>query len=170
MVLIVICTVLVLAAAFGLLLRRNTPVVSGTTPLAASDIAERYRPMARLLDEHDFELLNSAGDRRLLSRLRSQRRVIFRGYLRCLRRDHAALCACLRSFMIDASDDRKDLAVALLKMEWTFRLLLVQVNARLAMHTAGVGTVDVTAILGSVDRVLQQLESMKTATAIPVTA
>jgi hypothetical protein len=161
MVLIVVSAIALVALVLGLMVRRQPLTAAGLlTESGVTNMAQRYRPMARLLDNEDFEVLNAAGDNKLLRRIRSQRRTIFRGYLRCLRRDHALLCARVRSIMINSDSDRKDLAKGLLKIEWTFKFFLVGVNARLVMHAAGVGTVDVNGLLGSFEQVRECLESL----------
>ena len=169
-VLFVICTILVVAAGFGLLLRRQSTPAVLSQDFTAGNVSDRYRPMARLLDDEDFEILNAAGDRRLLNRVRRQRRTIFRGYLRSLRRDHSMLCSAVRCLMVNAATDRQDLAVALIKIEWAFRFVLAGVYVRLAAHAVGLGTVDVRALVGSIDQVAKQLELLRAAASPAMTA
>jgi hypothetical protein len=160
MVLIILCAVLLIVAVLGFVIRRHPAGGATVSGMSITDIADRYRPMERLLDEDDFQVLNATGDGKLLRRIRSQRRSIFRGYLRCLRRDHAMLCATVRSLMIDSETDQKDLATALLKIEWTFKFFLVGVNVRLACHAIGFGTVDVSGLLGSLDEIRQHMQAL----------
>src|SRR5258707_4988519 len=77
----------------------------------------KYQPMARLLQEDDFRYLSAQPgySPRLGRRLRSQRRRIFRGYLRSLRRDFATLSMALRTLVLHSAEDRSDLAASLVR-------------------------------------------------------
>jgi nitroreductase len=116
--------------------------------------------MLRLLDGSDFELLNEAGDPKLLRRIRSQRRTIFRGYLRSLGRDHARLCAQVRALIVASNTDREDLASALFRMEMTFQRLMLTVHVRLAVHALGIGSVTAAPLMQCFEQVRQHAESL----------
>ena len=170
MLLIVLFASLLFAAALGLIFRRGSDTVPVPANLVVADIADRYRPMARLLNDEDFEVLNATGDRKLLRRIRSQRRTIFRGYLRSLRRDHAMLCAHVRCLMVQSVSDRGDLASALLKNQLAFECTLAGVHTRLAMHALGVGTVDVSSVLGSFEQLRYQIDILRAPAAMSAAA
>lgn len=121
-------------------------------------LSARYRPMLRLLDGTDFELLNDAGDPKLMRRMRSQRRAIFRGYLRSLRRDHAMLCDCVRALIVQADTDQAELVSNLYKMETSFRFLVLGVNVRLALHALGANHVAVWGLMDCFEKLRSQAE------------
>lgn len=107
--------------------------------------ADRYRPMLRLLSDSDlnFAGMNSA----LRSRIRSQRREMFRGYLRCLAKDYGILLSGIRTIMVESNVDRPDLAKALAKNRTMFALALCRIEVNLQMHALGIGNVDVSGLV-----------------------
>ena len=113
----------------------------------------RYKPMERLLSEEDFEFLASQKGYtpRIARRLRSERRRIFREYLHCLKRDFGRLEAGIRLFMVHATEDRPELAKALLRCRLSFTFGVFAAECRVALHTIGIGTVDIRQLIGSVD-------------------
>ena len=123
-------------------------------------LAARYRPMSRLLDNSDFELINSAGDPALLRRVKSQRRVIFRGYLRSLCRDHARLCAHTRAALLVGSGDSSSSILALHRAELLFRFLVLSVNCKLVLHAMGTRNVAVWGLMDSFEKVRLEAESI----------
>src|SRR5271156_1713953 len=94
-----ICLAVVVAMAF--LLRR---LIAGpkTLPVSVDWIndlsAVRYRPMERLLSAEDERFLASqpGSSPKMVRRLRSERRRLFRGYLACLSTDFSRVSAALR--------------------------------------------------------------------------
>ena len=114
---------------------------------------DEYRPMLRLLSEDDYEFLaGQAGyESKIGSQLRRERRRIFRAYLRNLVRDFNRLQHAAKIMTVCAAQDRPDLAQALLKQQLTFTIAVVAVKARLALHTIGIGSVEVRNLLGTVD-------------------
>ncbi len=145
------------------------PDASGEV-LDALTLASRYRPMLRLLDGSDFDLLNDADDPKLMRRIRSQRRAIFRSYLRGLRRDHARLCAQVRNIIVNSATDRKDLASALYRKELTFQALMFSVNLRLMLHSAGLGSVTAAPLMNCFEQVRRQAEMLSGSSAVALTA
>ena len=151
-----------LAVGFGLLVRS---ILSWKAmPAAAAGRIEdlstaRYKPMERLLAEDDFEFL--AAQRGLspavARKLRQERRRIFRGYLRDLRRDFDSVYGVLGELMLHSTEDRRDLAVALARQKWAFTLALVRVEGRLAMHQLGLGSIDVSDLVRSLDTLAAEL-------------
>ncbi len=107
--------------------------------------ADRYRPMLRLLSDEDLGFI--AANKALHRTLKSRRRTLFRSYLRCLTRDYSCLLAGIRSAMAGSSVDRPDLARALAKNRALFALAVYKVEVRLAMHTLGVGNVDISGLV-----------------------
>ena len=119
----------------------------------------RYRPMARLFAEEDFEFLaNQDGfNPRIARQLRRERRRIFCSYLDCLKRDFGHLEAAVKVCMVTSRQDRPDLAKALLKRRLVFTYALLVTEWGLALHTLGLGTVDVSRLVGSLDGMRMQL-------------
>src|SRR5579871_220413 len=81
--------------------------------------AERYRPMLRLLDTDELDLLKSqphftAGQE---SQFRSNRAQIFRGYLRCLHADLLRLSRASRGLRVQSRDDRPGVARVLIRRQ-----------------------------------------------------
>jgi hypothetical protein len=79
---------------------------------------ERYRPMERLLQEEDFRFLSSQPgfSPRLGRRFRTERRRIFRGYLRNLSKDFSRVSLACQMLVVHAADDRGDLAKSLMRL------------------------------------------------------
>jgi len=119
----------------------------------------RYRPMARLFAEEDYAFL--AGQRgfnpRIARQLRRERRRVFRSYLNCLKRDFGQFEAAVKVCMIMSRQDRPDLAKALLKRRLVFTYALMVTEWSLALHGLGLGTVDVSRLVGSLDGMRIQL-------------
>jgi hypothetical protein len=113
----------------------------------------RYRPMLRLLDEADYKFLASQPgySKKYISRLRSERRAIFRAYLRNLVRDFHRLHMAARMVLIYAPQDRPELAMTLVRQRLTFTAAILSIECRLLLHTFGVGTVDVRSLIGALD-------------------
>ncbi len=146
---------LFLAAALGWLFRR---LVSRDEALPDAAwvrdfTVARYHPMERLLDEEDFRFLaGQAGyEPRIGRRLRRQRRRVLRAYLRALVRDFGRLHAAARRLLADSTVDRPDLGAVLVKQYATFHLRVFEVRFRLVMNAAGIGSVDVRGLLGSLE-------------------
>jgi len=107
--------------------------------------ADRYRPMLRLLSDSD---LNFAGmNVALRNKIRSQRREMFRGYLRCLTKDYGILLSGIRTIMVESNVDRPDLAKALAKNRTMFALALCRIEVNLQLQALGIGNVDVSGLV-----------------------
>ncbi|HUO31427.1 MAG TPA: hypothetical protein VMU80_19545 [Bryobacteraceae bacterium] len=118
--------------------------------------------MERLLAGEDYQFLASQPgfDRRLLRRMRAQRRKVFRGYLACLRRDFSQVGAALRLMMMYSSEDRSDLARILYRQEALFAASMLAVQGRLLLHACGLGTVDVRGLVAAMECVRLQLRQV----------
>jgi hypothetical protein len=153
---------LIVAAAVKLAPRSS----AGSAPVENFDIfalSARYRPMLRLLDGTDFELLDEAGDPKLLRRMRTQRRAIFRGYLKSLKRDHARLCDCVRALIVQSDTDQAQLVSSLYRMEISFQFLVVGINCRLALHALGANHVAVWGLMDCFEKLRSQAEFLSLA-------
>jgi len=161
----VACLCLAVVVAVGFLVRR---LVAGPKTLPVSidwinDLsAIRYRPMERLLSPEDERfLMSQAGcDRKMVRRLRSERRRLFRGYLACLSTDFSRVGVALRLIMTHAQQDRPDLAGILYKQQALFALGILRVQWHLALHTLGLGNVDVSGLVGAMESMRLELRQM----------
>jgi hypothetical protein len=119
----------------------------------------RYRPMARLFAEEDYKFLAAQHgyNPRIARQLRRERRRVFRSYLNCLKRDFGQLEAAIKVCMIMSRVDRPDLAKALLKRRLVFTYALMVTEWRLTLYTLGLGTVDVSRLVGALDGMRIQL-------------
>lgn len=124
--------------------------------------ADRYRPMARLLDSADFEFLRSQPGvtRWQIVRIRLQRCRIFRGYLRSLNADFGHVCMALKVLIAESGEDRADLAGVLLRHQSQFACAMIRVQCRLLLYTLGVGRVDVSGLVTLFDGMRQELMTM----------
>lgn len=122
----------------------------------------RYRPMERLLSEEDYRFLASQPgfDKRMLRRIRAERRKVFRGYLACLSRDFSLVGAALRLMMMYSSQDRSDLAGILYRQQALFAAGMLAVRWRLFLHTCGLGTVDVRGLVSAMECMRLELRQM----------
>lgn len=145
-----------LAALFYFTWRMTRPAKVNFAPEWVAEFSPaRYRPMERLLSEDDFQFLTekSGLDRRLIERLKAQRRAVFRAYLSQMSRDFSRLQAIGKLMVLYSPHDRPDLAEALLRQELQFRRAWVTMHVRLVLHSFGVGRLEV----GSLIQPIQQL-------------
>jgi hypothetical protein len=116
--------------------------------------------MLRLLTDDDYEfLVASGGDMASLSRLRSERRKIFRTYLSNLVRDFNRIHRAARIFLLDSERDSADAAARLFRVRLNFEIAVLTVRCRLALHALGIGTVDVRGLIDSLNSVRADLGS-----------
>ncbi len=122
----------------------------------------RYRPMERLFVEEDYDFLSSQpGFHPSISRkLRSERRRIFRHYLRCLRRDFDRLLSAAKLVLVHAAQDRPDLAKMLVRQRLVFQYAMWTVQVRLVLQTLGIGTVDVRRLVASLEGMRNELRQL----------
>jgi hypothetical protein len=139
-------------------LRSQPAGIEGSSPLLSAD---RYRPMLRLLSDDDLAFISA--DSKLHRTLRTRRRELFRGYLRCLTRDYARLLGGVRQVMVNSGMDRPDLARALAKNRALFAIAICKVEFRLALHATGVGTVDISGLVGALEALRGQVTVLSTA-------
>jgi hypothetical protein len=120
---------------------------------------QRYRVMERLLDESDFRFLATQPgfSPQMGRRFRAQRRRVFRGYLRHLRKDFRRISLALQALIVHAAEDRGDLAAALMRQRLMFMLSMLAIEARLLLHAVGVGAVDVGDMVESFETMQAQI-------------
>lgn len=125
---------------------------------------ERYRPMERLLSLDDVQFLaEQPGDTRALSaRLRTERRRIFRLYLRNLERDFGRLHRAARALILSAPEDRSAFASALVRQQLAFQRSLLVVRWRLLLHWAAGTPVEVGGLTAALDDMTAQVRLLST--------
>jgi len=124
----------------------------------------KYRPMERLLQEEDFRFLSSQPgfSARLGRRFRTERRRVFRAYLRSLSMDFSRVSQACQMLVIHAAEDRGDLAKGIMRQRLLFALGILAVEGRLLLHAAGVGTVDVHGLVESLEAMQAQIQMLLT--------
>jgi hypothetical protein len=152
------CVVLQFLLKMRSLRSQPTAEITGSFPMLGAD---RYRPMLRLLSDEDLAFVSA--DNKLQRTLRARRRDLFRGYLRCLTRDYARLLAGVRQAMVHSGVDRPDLARALAKNRVLFAAAICKVEFRLALHATGVGSVDISGLVGALETLRGQVSVLSTA-------
>ena len=127
---------------------------------------ERYRPMLRLLDTEDLEFLRSQPGftAQMAARVRQQRCQIFEGYLRSLTLDFRRVCLAIKLLMLQASEDRADLAALLFRQQALFAAATIAVHVRLWLYRCGLCGVDVTCLVRVFDTMRIQLQTL-----VPIT-
>lgn len=156
-----------LTVTIALCLRRSTSALyPSKRSIDLVTLAMRYQPMLRLLDGDDFRFLGEFGDTRLIRQARSERRAIFRAYLRCLRRDHARVCAQIRYVIVNSDVDRKDLAAALSQFERSFQVLIVLVYLRLLLHQLGIGSISASRLMTNLEKLRMEAAGLSAAVLI----
>lgn len=121
--------------------------------------------MMRLLDEADYRFVASQSGMTAASlrRLRSERRQIFRSYLRSLVADFHRLHMAARVVLVYSPQDRPDLAATLMKQRLYFTFAVLSVEAKLVLHSLGVGTVDVRHLIGSLETMRMNVNTFASA-------
>ena len=153
---------LLAAVAFVLLFRRaHARAEAAQVDLGWSSefSIAKYRPMERLFLEEDYDFLAAQPGfhPKIYGKLQAERRRVFRHYLRCLRKDFNRLSTAAKTLLLMAPQDRPDLARNLLKQRVMFSFALWAVEARLLLQAAGLGTVDVRRLVGTMESMREQL-------------
>lgn len=127
---------------------------------------DRYRPMLRMLDGDDIQFLRSQPGFTpgMATKLRAQRRQIFRGYLKSLESDFARICSAIKLIMVQCKNDRPELAETLIRQQITFAFSMLVVRLRLQLYSWGVCGVDVTRLVKLFDSMRLELRSLVPAT------
>jgi hypothetical protein len=124
-------------------------------------VAERYRPMLCLLDERDPVLVAARiygfGFYR---RVRRERRLMFRIYLRDLVAERAELLKQVRQYLVDSPVDRPEMAKALLKSDVIFAIARVRIQVILALHALWFSRVEVSGMIGALRELEQRRDDL----------
>jgi hypothetical protein len=162
--------VVLLGIAFLFVLR--SLLAGSRKPAAQADFENlfapsRYKPMERLLDPVDQEFLSSQPSctRKMARRFRSNRVDLFRGYAHSLARDFARVAGALKMVMVHAPVDSSSLAGLIVKQQLMFGLTMTTLEVKLALYRYGVAapTVDVRALVGTLDTLRVQLRALSLA-------
>lgn len=170
MLIVLSCVLCLLLLASLYLLVRKLTFTGQSLPVTAEWIGElsieRYRPMMRLLDGSDLSFLRSQPGFTpgMAVKLRIQRCQMFRGYLRCLKSDFRLVCTAIKLVMLQSRHDRPDLALALIRHQWTFAAGMLMVHCRLSLYRWGVCGVDVSWLVESFETMRRELRSIVPAT------
>jgi len=116
---------------------------------------ERYEPMVRLLSEEDLNFLQSKPgvSKQAVKRFRRQRRRVFRSYLNELASDFLRLHRRAKALTTEAPAEYSELVGVLMRQELRFWSALAGVEMRLALHTVGIGAVDIRALLRPIEAI-----------------
>jgi hypothetical protein len=137
--------------------------------LSGESVADRYRPMERLLQDSELNFLSRRPGftAKRIRQARSQRRRIFRQYLRSLCADFSSLALLVKALIVESSIDRPDLFRSLVKTRVVFSYAVLCIQLRLLAHAAGVSgdSIDITDLTSSLDRLTEQALALRFATA-----
>ena len=168
----VLALAVVLAAVLGLLMRSLARQNNSHQNLDQWSLgwleefsASTYRPMTRLLSEDDFRFLSKQAGYtpEIGKRLRKERRLVFRAYLRNLIRDFNRLYSGAAMLIVYSETDRPELASSLLLIRANFYYALSLVQVRLVLHAVGLEMIDVTPMLQSLEFLQVKVRSLKPA-------
>jgi hypothetical protein len=129
--------------------------------LSRGSVVARYRPMFWLLDESDCRLVAAVfPENPQLRQICSERRSLFRIYLRDLGADHARIVADIREALVESERDLPDLAKALYRCQVTFFGAMTLIEFKLQLHALRIGTVDARTLVAAVDSLQLQLQDL----------
>ena len=160
----------VLAVVFGLLVRslaRQNNAGQNSAQWSPGWFEEfsaaTYRPMGRLLAEDEFRFLSKQPGytSEMGKRLRKERRLVFRAYLRNIIRDFNRLYSGATILMVYSDVDRPELAASLFRIRTNFYYALLLIHVRLAMHSAGFEMIDVKPMLQSLEFLQVHVRSLQ---------
>jgi hypothetical protein len=157
---------LILGTAAVLLLRTFfTTCISFAQSFDRADLSWRdYGPLQRLLDPAEFEFLRRRGVAEArINKLRRERRQIYRLCLRSLAADFNSIQQALSLFLVQAQEDRPDLAAELAKQKVRFYRSLFVAEAGLIVHACGINrmpSVDLLLPFTALQEQLRDLGSM----------
>jgi hypothetical protein len=158
--------VFLVAVTFFLLIRLRvrgvTRVIDGDLSWVENFSVVKYRPMQRLLNEEDVAFLEDADcNPQSIKVFRKERRRVFRIYLKSLRKDFDRLYAIGKLAALHSEPQGVNLAGALARSRAIFYYALTLVEIRLVLHSLGVGTVDVRALIGALDGITTDVRALR---------
>jgi hypothetical protein len=140
-------------------LLKKTTIEDVTPEWVESFSVERYRPMLGLLANEDFAFLSRQPgfDSSIYKKLRRERLCIFEQYLSRLILDFKKLHAAARYLVARSSEDRSEVALNLVRLQWVFSLNVVEVHVRLQLCRVGIGTAEAQIVVGRLQQMSDQL-------------
>lgn len=152
----VLFAVAVLGAGFIVLLRMlasRSDMTGSAAEWMANFSLESYAPMERLLDERDFVFLSREPgyDARIATRLRAERKAVFKAYLARLVRDFNRLLAIAKLMLVHSGEDRTEFAKSLWRQQATFYFAVCVLRFRLALYPVVIGSWDIRGLVGSLE-------------------
>jgi hypothetical protein len=138
---------------------KRTTIEDVTPEWVESFSVERYRPMLNLLADEDFAFLSSQPgfDPSIYKKLRRERLAIFDQYLSRLILDFKRLHTTARYLVAHSDTDQTAATTALLRLQWSFALSVLQVQARFQLVKVGVGTVQAQLLIAKLQQMNDQL-------------
>ena len=123
---------------------------------------ERYRPMVRLFESDDLVFLRSQPGftPRMETTVRKQRCRIAREYLRQFTADFDRTSTAIKLLMVQAKEDRPDLASLLVHSQLKFACGMAAVRCRLLLYRWGLGRVDISSLVKVFDVMRLELRSL----------
>ena len=123
-----------------------------------------YYPMQRLLSDEDFQFLarQPGFDLSLYRKLRRERLLIFRQYLKRLISDFNRLHTAARVLIARNQEDRSDLMMRLLKLKVRFSLAVLQSELSYFCCRIGIGTLAVRSMIARLEEMSAELNSLAT--------
>lgn len=170
---VTVCLLVAVSLRLRTLLTPRTPK-SDLLPAqdAGVSAAQFYRPMQRLLADEDFLFLSERPEisPAEVSRMRAERRRIFRQYLAALSTDFADLTSRLRAIMVESPHSREDLALAILKSRMLFSAALIVIEGRLLLHACGLYRIQISAgnLIEGLTQMQRELEQFSRVPALSV--
>jgi len=136
--------------------------VTGACPTGPEGRIQNYAPMLRLIDRDDLRFLRAQPGftRKMESRFRRQRAMLFFVYLRSLEAEFGESCRALKGVMAQAAMDRPDLARLMVRTQVRFAVRLSVVRIRVVLYRWGVGRPEVAGLLQPFEVVREALQSL----------
>jgi hypothetical protein len=126
---------------------------------------ESYAPMERLLEKSDLAFLASQPGYRpeIGKRLMSERRKIFRAYLRLLVGDFNQLIGIGKLMVVYSNEDRQEFARSLWRRQVKFYFQVCTLQLELALYPLGWTSVDARSLLDALGAMRTQVQQMSSA-------
>jgi len=123
---------------------------------------ESFAPMARLLDQSDFEFLSRQPGYRpeIGSRLLKERKSLFLSFLRLLTGDFNQLLRIARLMIVHSTEDRAEFAKALWRQQVTFYFTVCAVRVRVALYPFGWTSLDVSKLTRALENMRDQVAQL----------
>ena len=121
-----------------------------------------YYPMQRLLSDEDFHFLvrQPGFDLALYRKLRRERLLIFRQYLKRLISDFNRLHTAARILIARGQEDQSDLMMRLFKLKMHFSLAVVQSELSYLCCRVGIGTLAVRSLIARLEEMSVELNTL----------